>query len=234
LWDYIRRAMPWNAPKSLSVNEVYAVTAYLLNLGGVLPENFTLSNTTMADAQARLPNRDGMRTDHGLWPGKGLGNGGVPDVRATACMHDCAAPSTVRSELPAFARNSHGNLAAQNRSVGAQRGADTTSTRAPGSPSGAAAPVAAPAAAASAAPTALLQQHLCAACHGMDQKSLLGPGFAAVARKYADRPDREAVLAARIRSGSSGAWGTVAMPPQTLPEADLQRIARWLADGASP
>ena len=35
LWDYIHRAMPWNAPKSLSTDEVYAVTAYLLNLGGV-------------------------------------------------------------------------------------------------------------------------------------------------------------------------------------------------------
>ena len=30
LWDYINRAMPWNAPKSLKVDEVYAVTAYLL------------------------------------------------------------------------------------------------------------------------------------------------------------------------------------------------------------
>ena len=37
LWDYINRAMPWNAPKSLSTEEVYAVTAYLLNLGGVVP-----------------------------------------------------------------------------------------------------------------------------------------------------------------------------------------------------
>ena len=36
LWDYINRAMPWSAPKSLSSDEVYAVTAYLLNMGGVL------------------------------------------------------------------------------------------------------------------------------------------------------------------------------------------------------
>src|SRR6478609_6519266 len=33
LWDYINRAMPWTQPKSLSVEEVYAVTAYLLHLG---------------------------------------------------------------------------------------------------------------------------------------------------------------------------------------------------------
>ncbi len=42
LWDYINRAMPWNAPKSLTPDEVYAVTAYMLHLGGVLPDDFTL------------------------------------------------------------------------------------------------------------------------------------------------------------------------------------------------
>ncbi len=36
LWDYINRAMPWNEPKSLKTDEVYAVTAYLLNLGGIV------------------------------------------------------------------------------------------------------------------------------------------------------------------------------------------------------
>ncbi len=45
LWDYIYRAMPWNAPKSLKPDEVYALTAYLLNLGGVVPDDFTLSAT---------------------------------------------------------------------------------------------------------------------------------------------------------------------------------------------
>ena len=34
--------MPWNQPKSLKPDEVYAVLAYLLNLGGIVPENFTL------------------------------------------------------------------------------------------------------------------------------------------------------------------------------------------------
>ena len=43
LWDYINRAMPWNAPKSLKPDEVFAVTAYLLNLANVVPADFTLS-----------------------------------------------------------------------------------------------------------------------------------------------------------------------------------------------
>jgi cytochrome c551/c552 len=230
LWDYIRRAMPWNAPKSLSVDEVYAVTAYLLNLGGVLPDDFTLSQATMSQAQDRLPNRNGMTTDHGLWPGKGMGDG-KPDVRATACMKDCPAAPEVKSQLPAFARNAHGNLAEQNRLVGAQHGADTRPPDAAGA--AASAPTEVAVADPHAAPMGLLKQNLCMACHGMDQK-LVGPSFADVARKYADRADRQTALAASIRSGGSGRWGPAAMPPQTLPDADLQRIARWLADGARP
>lgn len=125
LWDYIRRAMPWEAPKTLAVDQVYAVTAYLLNLGGVLPADFTLSQANIGQVQARLPNRNGMHTDHGLWPGKGLGNGGRPDVLAQACMKDCRAEPRVVSLLPDFVRDAHGNLAEQNRLVGPQRGVDT-------------------------------------------------------------------------------------------------------------
>ncbi|MBT5889424.1 MAG: cytochrome c, partial [Halieaceae bacterium] len=39
LWDYIYRAMPWNAPKSLTPDEVYAVLAYILNLGYVVEDD---------------------------------------------------------------------------------------------------------------------------------------------------------------------------------------------------
>ncbi|HTS85035.1 MAG TPA: c-type cytochrome, partial [Usitatibacter sp.] len=49
LWDYIHRAMPWNAPKSLQTDEVYAVLAYLLNLGDILPDNFVLSDANIAE-----------------------------------------------------------------------------------------------------------------------------------------------------------------------------------------
>ena len=72
LWDYINRAMPWNAPKSLTVEEVYAVTAFMLNLGGVVPDDFTLSDKNMADVQKRLPNRNGKTTAHAMWPGNEL------------------------------------------------------------------------------------------------------------------------------------------------------------------
>ena len=56
LWDYINRAMPWTAPKSLTTEEVYAVTAYLLNMAEIVPDDFTLvrpeyRRSAEADAQ---------------------------------------------------------------------------------------------------------------------------------------------------------------------------------------
>lgn len=231
LWDYINRAMPWNAPKSLKPDEVYAVTAYLLNMGGILPDDFTLSDKTIAQAQARLPNRHGMTLDHALWPGAGLTTARQPDVKALACMNRCTTDPKVASFLPDFARNAHGNLAEQNRLVGAQRGADTT--RPPGTPPRPAALAAAPAQDGFGAVKPVLQKHACTACHGMDKK-LVGPGFSEIARKYAGRDDGIAYLAGKIKSGGSGVWGDGFMPPQSLSEADAQRVARWIADGAKP
>jgi mono/diheme cytochrome c family protein len=98
LWDYIHRAMPWNAPKSLKPDEVYALTAFLLNLGGVVGDDFRLSDRNIAAVQQRVPNRLGMSTDHGMWPGAGFGNG-LPDVRAAACMRNCATEAAVASYL---------------------------------------------------------------------------------------------------------------------------------------
>ena len=64
LWDYINRAMPWTSPKSLSADEVYAVTAFLLSLAEVVPDDFVLSDKNIAEVQKRMPNRHGMQTRH--------------------------------------------------------------------------------------------------------------------------------------------------------------------------
>jgi cytochrome c551/c552/cytochrome c553 len=245
LWDYINRAMPWTSPKSLQPDEVYAVTAYLLNLGGIVPDDFTLTERSMADVQKLLPNRHGTTTDHGLWPGQGLGNGGRPDVKAVACMANCAAVVTVASSLPDFARQAHGNLAQQNRSVGAQRGADTSRPAAASAaqaramtlaaaavePGAAAVAGAQRAAAGGRAAVALTRQHNCAACHGVDSQ-LVGPSFREVARRYGERADAVGYLTGKIRAGGSGLWGALTMPAQTLNEADAKIIAQWLAVGA--
>ncbi|MFZ5550716.1 MAG: c-type cytochrome [Pseudomonadota bacterium] len=239
LWDYIHRAMPWNAPKSLKPDEVYAVTAFMLNLGGVVPDDFVLSDKTMAQAQARLPNRAGMTTAHGMWPGRSLpGTAARPDVQAAACMSGCAAEPKLASLLPDHARGAHGNLAEQNRPVGAQHGADTSrpaaaaatpATPAPAKPAAAAAPVAAspkPSAALS-----LIKSKGCVACHGMETR-LVGPGFKEIAARHGSRDGGAAYLAGRMRAGSTGAWGAIPMPPQAVTEAEAADIAQWLMDGA--
>ena len=55
LFDYIYRAMPWNEPRSLTVDETYAVLAHILNLAEVVPDDFVLSDKTMDSVQARFP-----------------------------------------------------------------------------------------------------------------------------------------------------------------------------------
>src|SRR6188768_4188160 len=64
LFDYIRRAMPFNAPKSLTDDEVYALTAYVLNLNDVLPADAVLDRERLV--AVKMPNRDGFTTAHGL------------------------------------------------------------------------------------------------------------------------------------------------------------------------
>ncbi len=228
LWDYIYRAMPWNAPKSLSVDETYAVTAYMLNLGRIVPDGYTLSDRNMAQTQSLLPNRHGMTTDHGLWPGRSLGHGGRPDVQGTACMKDCAVATRVVSFLPEHARDAHGNLAQQQRVVGAQRGIDTMRIVQGGLATATASPAGA---GSSAAALALARKHNCLACHGVGNK-VIGPALNDVSRKYAGRADSASYLAQRIVGGGSGVWGSIPMPAQALPAADAQAIAQWLAQGA--
>jgi len=57
-FDYVRRAMPTNAPQTLSNDEVYAVTAYVLNLNGIVPESAVMNAQTLP--QVKMPNRDGF------------------------------------------------------------------------------------------------------------------------------------------------------------------------------
>lgn len=58
LFDYIHRAMPYQAPGSLSVDDTYAVAAYILSLNGILPSEGKLDNHSLPEV--RMPNRDGF------------------------------------------------------------------------------------------------------------------------------------------------------------------------------
>jgi S-disulfanyl-L-cysteine oxidoreductase SoxD len=230
LWDYINRAMPWNNPKTLTPDEVFGVTAYILNLANVVPADFTLSDKNIAEVQQRMPNRNGMAFYEPMWRVDGKG-----DVKNVACMKNCAVDPKVRSFLPDFARDAHGNIAEQNRVVGPVRGADTTQP-APKGPVGSVAlpaPVVVAAASGSAADVkALLGGNACLACHGIKSK-IVGPGFNEVVAKHKGRPDLEAYLMSKIKGGGVGVFGSIPMPAQPqLSDADAKSIAQWIAAGA--
>jgi len=58
LFDYIRRAMPFNESKSLTNDEAYGVVAYLLNLNGIIPEDETMNAQSLP--KVTMPNREGF------------------------------------------------------------------------------------------------------------------------------------------------------------------------------
>jgi len=63
LFDYVRRAMPLSNPLSLADDEVYAVSAYVLFLNGIVGEDAVMNAQTLP--QVKMPNRDGFVSD---WP----------------------------------------------------------------------------------------------------------------------------------------------------------------------
>lgn len=58
LFDYVRRAMPFNAPQSLSADEVYGLCAYVLHLNGIVPAKAVMDAKSLP--RVRMPNRDGF------------------------------------------------------------------------------------------------------------------------------------------------------------------------------
>ncbi len=222
--DYIYRAMPWTAPKSLKPDEVYAILAYLLNLRGIVPADFELSDRNIAEVQKLLPNRNGMTTDHGLWPGAsakkgGIGNGGIPDVKNVACMKNCKPEVQIGSTLPDYARTAHGELADQNRNFGAVRGTRTLGPEAAKK-------------AADAGTLDLATKSGCMACHGMKNK-IVGPGYNEIVARYQGQTDAESRLVAKVKAGGQGVWGSIPMPPNAhVKDEDITTLVKWILNGS--
>jgi cytochrome c len=61
LWDYVNRAMPYDRPGTLTASEVYAVTAYVLHLNGIVGERDAMTAATLPKVQ--MPNRNGFVPD---------------------------------------------------------------------------------------------------------------------------------------------------------------------------
>lgn len=75
VFDYIKRSMPFAEPQSLKADEIYAITAYLLFLDGIIGETDVMTEATLPKVQ--MPNRNGFVSDP------------RPDIKSEPCQVNC-------------------------------------------------------------------------------------------------------------------------------------------------
>lgn len=85
VFDYVRRAMPYTQPQSLTNDEYYAITAYILHLNELLPEDAVLDAAGLR--AIRMPNREGFVLE------------ARPDTPDVACTRNCRGGRLVRIEV---------------------------------------------------------------------------------------------------------------------------------------
>lgn len=92
LWDYINRAMPMPAPHTLSADDVYALTAYILSLNDLVHPDFVADRNSLPKVKMR--NRDNF-----IWTDP------RPDTAAKPCMNACVNAADVKVSSTAEGRN---------------------------------------------------------------------------------------------------------------------------------
>jgi cytochrome c len=111
--------------------------------------------------------------------------------------------------MPDYARDQHGNLAEQVRG-------GPVKSEAVGARSG----------------PELAKAAACTACHGVSER-IVGPGFREIGARYAGDTGAAARLAAKLKAGGGGIWGSTPMPPQPqLKDADARTLVQWILGGA--
>jgi len=93
VFDYIRRSMPFGDAESLSNDELYAVTAYVLNLNDIVDDKFVLSKETWG--QVKMPNQGGFFEDDREKTEKAFWN-------SNPCMKDCRGPVKITGHAQAI------------------------------------------------------------------------------------------------------------------------------------
>jgi cytochrome c len=202
LWDYINRAMPFEAPKTLSPDEVYALTAYVLNLNDIVPADAVLDQTSLPLVE--MPNRHGMTTEHGF-----MVRDGKSDTHNVACMKNCVKQVRVASELPDYARDQHGEIALQSRMFSAS-----------------------PAAPVSLSGLDVARASACTACHGMSEKIVGPSFRDIAQRYAGDSAAaRNLVIKVRNGGSGNWGTVPMPAQPQ-LDDADARALVAWILAGA--
>lgn len=74
----------------------------------------------------------------------------------------------------------------------------------------------------------LTQSSGCMTCHAVDRKAI-GPSYKDIAAKYGNDKAAETNLVKKVRSGGSGVWGSIPMPPNAhVKEDDIKTIVQWI------
>ena len=92
LFDYINSAMPFPAPHQMPADQVYAITAYILNLNNIVGTDFVASRETLP--KVKMPAHDRF-----IWKDP------RPDTANSECMQNCVDPAAVRIESTAEGKN---------------------------------------------------------------------------------------------------------------------------------
>lgn len=92
LFDYINRAMPMPTPHTLLAEDVYALTAYILNLNDIVPENFVADRDSLP--KVKMPNHDNF-----TWTDP------RPDTSDKPCMTKCVDPTSLKIVSTAEGQN---------------------------------------------------------------------------------------------------------------------------------
>ncbi len=92
LFDYINRAMPFPSPHALNADQVYAMTAYILNLNNIVDNNFVADRVSLP--KVKMP-----RQDFFIWQDP------RPDTSSKECMKNCVDPKTIKIESTAEGKN---------------------------------------------------------------------------------------------------------------------------------
>ena len=74
----------------------------------------------------------------------------------------------------------------------------------------------------------LAQKYACMSCHRVDSK-LVGPSFKAVAKRYAGQDGAAEQLFQKVKTGGSGVWGAIPMPPNShVPDSEIRTLVNWI------
>lgn len=171
VFDYVNRAMPYGNARSLTSDEVYAITAYLLYLNYIVEDDFVLSPETFAEVE--MPNAEGFFFDD-------RAETELPQFTREPCMTDCRAPVTISARAEVLDVTPEDAAAAERRRA-AREAAAMASAQPDAAPDAAPAPEPEPEPVAAAPDPALVAAgervfRQCQACHQVGERARNGVG----------------------------------------------------------